>query len=414
MPQAAIMINGTVGSNDDLPINTIVQFDNQNQGGELTFNWSIIDQPPGAPDVLSSLIAKNPTFTPKKEGTYLIRLVVNAGMDTQEVDEQIVGVRQLKTRERVPAFTETIQDGGGWNSAADSWLRRVDRMSADPGVMVGVNASGGPLARGTLVQINAETIIKTGLPGQEPLPNYLVADGSAGFASYRQFDQPILIVEGTVDGGVGPVPAGALMRARLFGPFYGLSVPSGPAVAVPLYPNNGVGSGQLVELGDVTVSLLQRQLAIVIASPGGPVVDVWYQGVGRMPEAQMIVFGNGSTPAVGGSTVFLTPYFEKDVAPATEAGVPIFQPGVIASMLINARVATAGAALTLTARKNGIDTVGSAVLAAGATQGFNVGFQAFKVAFGDVLSMKCVAGGGIAAGATDIYAVAMYLPTALF
>ena len=65
MPSANISINGVDGSNADLPINVLVQLGNQNTGGEVTFNWTIVDQPPGLDDMLSSATLQNPTFTPK-------------------------------------------------------------------------------------------------------------------------------------------------------------------------------------------------------------------------------------------------------------------------------------------------------------------------------------------------------------
>jgi hypothetical protein len=415
MPTAQIMVNGFVGSNDDVPINVLVQLNNNNQGGELTFSWTIIDQPPGPADALSSTIAVNPTFTPKKEGTYLIRVVVNSGLSTQQIDEQIVGVRQLKTRERVPAFTETNQDGGGWQGAADSWLRRLDRLAADPGLVVGVNASGGPLSRGTLVQLNHDTVIKAGLPGQEVLADFIVADPSGGLtAAYRAFDEPLLIVEGAVDGTVGPVANGDLVRARLFGLFTGLTVAGAPGLGVPLYPGAGGSAGELVPVTDVNLGLLQRQLGYVVHSPGGNLVDIWFQGVGRMPPPQMLVFGSGTTSNVGGTTQFLNPMFSPNAAETTEPQIPIFAPGIITAMLVRARVAPVGADLTLTARKNGIDTTDVATLLAGFNGAVSSSLFTFPVVFNDLISIKCVTGGGIVSGAADLYAVLMYLPRSLF
>ena len=46
MPQAKILVNGIIGSNDDVTINTLVQLNNQNIGGESTYSWAILEQPP--------------------------------------------------------------------------------------------------------------------------------------------------------------------------------------------------------------------------------------------------------------------------------------------------------------------------------------------------------------------------------
>ena len=53
MPQALIKINAVIGSDDDLPLDTLVQLDNENIGGEVTYLWEILDQPAGTPDVSS-------------------------------------------------------------------------------------------------------------------------------------------------------------------------------------------------------------------------------------------------------------------------------------------------------------------------------------------------------------------------
>ena len=54
MTQALITVNAVAGSNTDLPINTLVQLNNTGNGGEITYAWSILDQPPGTADALSS------------------------------------------------------------------------------------------------------------------------------------------------------------------------------------------------------------------------------------------------------------------------------------------------------------------------------------------------------------------------
>ena len=64
MPQALITVNAVVGSNDDLPIDTLVTLANDNVGGETTYLWEIVDQPVGTADTLSSTSAPSVTFTP--------------------------------------------------------------------------------------------------------------------------------------------------------------------------------------------------------------------------------------------------------------------------------------------------------------------------------------------------------------
>jgi len=186
--QALITINGVPGSNSDLPINTLVQLNNQNNGGETTFHWSILYQPPGPADTLSSTVIQNPTFTPKKEGTYLIRLIVNQGQASEQRNQVIVGIRQLKTLQRVPATGETTEDTNWSEPAVNEQLRLLSDIAADPGLRVvelGYNA-----AVGDVVKFDNLTTIKAGLPGSEQL---LVAN-LASAASAADVSEALAVV----------------------------------------------------------------------------------------------------------------------------------------------------------------------------------------------------------------------------
>jgi len=217
MPAAVIKINGVVGSNDDLPINVLVLLDNQNAGGEITYLWSIVDQPLGAADALSATNIQNPTFTPKKEGTYLLKLVVNQALVSEVTDTKIVGIRQVKKPAlRIPAAGETLEDGTtGWAPAVDAFLRTIDSVQADPGVLVGVNGGGTALAAGVVYCVRpiGITSIKLGLPGEETfVPTFAIALATLA----QQFlEGPLYAAEGGVDG--APAGAGILMRVRRFG-----------------------------------------------------------------------------------------------------------------------------------------------------------------------------------------------------
>ena len=232
MPQAKILINAVPGSNTNLPINTLVQLDNQNTGGEVSYLWDIIDQPPGPADALSAVNVQNPLFTPKKEGTYLIKLIVNQALPTEQEDRVVAAIVQLKTLERIPAAGETTEadSADGWASASNSYLRRIDRLPADPGVFVGQNSSGGVLVRGGIVRCTASPTIKTGLPGQEVVPGF----STAVAASLANVDEPLCVVEGTV-AGLSSVPNGALMKVRQLGLFETLTGAGTAAVGDPVY-----------------------------------------------------------------------------------------------------------------------------------------------------------------------------------
>lgn len=266
MPQARIKINGVLGSNTDLPINTLVQLDNQNIGGESTYNWTILDQPPGTADTFSSPTLQNPTFTPKKEGTYLIELVVNQGLSDEQKNRVVVGILQLKTRERIPAAGETTEadTADGWALANNAMLRRMDLLFADPGILVGVAGAAG-LVRGDVLRCTALATIKTGLPGQEQVPSFTKALAT----TLAQVDELLVVLESGVDGSTTPA-SGALIKVRYIGKFTGLS--GTPAVGDPVYVSD---TGVLT----LAAGTVRRQLGSVARVSGG-LYDVWCNGVG--------------------------------------------------------------------------------------------------------------------------------------
>lgn len=284
MPQAQITINAVVGSNDDLTLDAIVQLDNNNIGGEVSFLWEILDQPTGPADILSNATIQNPTFTPKKEGTYLIRLTVNEGLPDEDIDSAIAAIRQLKTRERVPAAGETLEDNAsrGWAEDANVFLRTVDTHIADPGTLVGVNATAGTLARGTVIRATSSETIKTGLPGEEDVPGFTTAPATDG----ANLDELLLVVEGGVDGS-DPVSAGALLIARFIGRLSGITLGGGAV-------------GDVVFVSDTATLALTpgtsaRQVGS-ISSIDGADRDIWFAGTqaGNAAPADLayVIYGN--------------------------------------------------------------------------------------------------------------------------
>ena len=272
MPQAKITINSVPGSDTNLTINTLVALDNQNVGGELTYAWSILDQPPGAVDSLSSVSIQNPFFTPKKEGTYLLKLIVNQGLPTEQEDRVVAAVKQLKTLERIPAAGETTEadTSDGWATASNSYLRRMDALLVDPGVMVGVNASGGTLVRGNIVRAPGVEFIKATLPGAEGLPGFTRAHANV----LGEIDELLCVVESDITGigvsipGTGPTEA-RLMRVRYIGRF--VAITGTPAAGDTVYVNDG---GSL----SLTPGTIRRRVGSVMT--GAYTNDVWFNGVG--------------------------------------------------------------------------------------------------------------------------------------
>jgi len=259
MPQALITVNAVVGSNDDLPIDTLVTLANDNVGGETTYLWEIVDQPVGTADTLSSTSAPSVTFTPKKEGSYLIKLTVNGTLENKVV----CAVRQLKTRMRVPAASETseVNSTKGWALAANLVLQLAETAKTDPGVFIGV--ADGSLSVGQVVRVVSTTTIKATLPGQEVLSRW----GSANATTAATCRGMLGVVVQSVDGGA--ITAGKLFQVRTVGLAQGLSVSGSPAL------------GALVYLDDSgTLSATQgtvRRIVGHVAAGSGPYA-VWWDG----------------------------------------------------------------------------------------------------------------------------------------
>ena len=262
MVQAKITINAVIGSDDDLPINTLVQLGNQNTGGELTYAWQILAQPVGPVDALSSTVIQNPTFTPRKEGTYLIKLTVNQSLATEKSDQVIAAVRQLKTRTRVPAAGETSENGAaGWASpaAANYSLQLLDTMRADPGLEVCV-VDDPAVAIGTVVRYGSIVTIKSGLPGQEDLLGVYQASASTPIS------EPLGYVVQTVDG--NPLAVGSLVVVRRFGLQASPAI-VGAVIGQPVYLDN---AGALSATSGATV----RQVGVFVDA--GLTTAIYFDG----------------------------------------------------------------------------------------------------------------------------------------
>lgn len=230
MPVANISVNGVAGPDFVVPINTIVSLTNVNVGGEVTYNWTILDQPEGTADVLSNSAIQSPTFTPKKEGTYLLQLVVNLGLGTQSIDYVTIALIELKTGLVIPAAGETITADSikGWAKRLNRNLVALTNMIADSGVLV-AQATGTGLV-GKLVLLTGISTIKAGLPGQEDVPNAQVADGTHTWAR-------VGMCIGTPDGSAQANGGLILVRVRGLHPA-SLNPAGSPAVGDPIYIAN--------------------------------------------------------------------------------------------------------------------------------------------------------------------------------
>lgn len=240
MPAADIEINGVAASDDDLPINALVQLSNADIGGEITYLWEILDQPEGTADALSSSSLENPTFTPKKEGTYLLRLTVNFSLASEKRDTKIVGIRHLKTNERIPAALETFEGdtAKGWKPAVNRVLALTDDVSRDANLVVVVLPAAAVPAIGHIVRFSGTSLIKTGLPGEERL---LKVDKALATVAANVNGTLAIVV--TTPTGDAPA-ANGLAIARRWG-LVELDFAGSPAVGDPVYVDDA-GTAALV------------------------------------------------------------------------------------------------------------------------------------------------------------------------
>jgi hypothetical protein len=128
------------------------------------------------------------------------------------------------------------------------------------------------------------------------------------------------------------------------------------------------------------------------------------EAVSRTYGPSFVMFGNTSTPTGVG---YLDPGGNIDrVAPATEAKIAPPNPngGVVQRLSVKARTGPAGGSQTFTLRVNGVDTLATVDLAAGATEASVTLSTANAVGFAalDDLSVKTSGNGGIATGAIDV------------
>lgn len=254
MVQALITINGIAGSNPPngvpLIINSVVQLDNINNGGEISWLYEFLDRPEGSLASFSNPAIQNPTFTPDVEGTYLIRLKVNATLVSEQIDTVIAAVLHQKTNLRIPAALETTESSAlrGWAQDVNRQLRLLTNFKGDPGTFVCISTSGN--VRGNVVTFDSASTINTGLPEEELLPSASTALAT----SAADMLQPLFVVESAIDGDT-TVGTGELMNVRESG-FYGpVSSLGAPVVGDPVYVSN---LGLISDLAGTNVRIIGR------------------------------------------------------------------------------------------------------------------------------------------------------------
>jgi hypothetical protein len=293
MARAQIKINGSDSRFTAVAIGGAVALSNDDNGGETSYAWTLVDQPEGTADTLSATNVRDVTLTPTKEGSYELQLVVN-GTLTQTA---VVAVLDTRTGERIPAATETTESGTaeGWALAVKRILARVLHASVDGNVVVARTPGG--IAAGAIVSLTSQVTVNTGTQAAFDVTSIAAALGTATHA-----DRLGVLVDGVVPGSLG---AGALVLVRMFGLVAGSGAGS-PSVGDPVYLSD-TGTAAL------TPGTIRRAIGTVVASSGGlyrwviesGVLDPGNQFSGRMLTAPIQLTGSGSGTFPAGTCVVM-------------------------------------------------------------------------------------------------------------
>ena len=231
---AIIQINSGTGgvSNDNLPLDTIVTLTSVDTALH-SYTWAIVSQPEGPNDniVGSGQIV---TFTPTKEGSYLVKLTVDFGYPSEDSQQLIAAVRELETGDRIPAIGETTENSvnDGWANPVDSVLQRVTRFT-DAGVLPGVAAES--LAVGDVVYASDTYTLAAGLPGERVVANWSKAHADVPAEVQGVFG----VVVGSVLG--GSIGADDVITVQTTGLYQGVPFASAPSVGDPVFISDAAG-----------------------------------------------------------------------------------------------------------------------------------------------------------------------------
>ena len=271
-PTADIEFDGTADDEFNGDIDTIIQLSNDSPEAVTTFLWEIVSQPFGNTDVLSATTISNPTFQPKKEGTYVVQLIIDQSLATEQTDRKLFVIREFKSNQRIPGAQEDIEAGAeGWASGdgntpgMENMLKFLMDSVADPGILVGV--AGVNLAVDDIIQVSGVSTIKFGLPGVEELPTIITAPATLAV----NVEGMIGIMKHRV-GSTGGASAGDTVFMRVFG-LIDTSFAGPTTVGAPVFVNDSAA----ISLAPGAVS---RKVGKVVVAGGG-FFRVFFDGSSR-------------------------------------------------------------------------------------------------------------------------------------
>jgi len=246
---AIIQINsGTPGvSNDNLPLDGLVTLTSVNTALH-SYTWAIVSQPEGPNDniVGSGQVV---TFTPTKEGSYLVKLTVDFGYPSEDSQQLIAAVRELETGNRIPAIGETVENSvnDGWANPVDAILQRVTRFT-DAGVQPGAAAEA--LAVGDVVYASDTYTLAAGLPGARVVAKWALAHANVVTEVQGVFG----VVAGSVLG--GGIATDDVITVQTTGLYQGVPFGSAPTVGDPVFISDAAGLS-------LTQGTIKRQIGTV-------------------------------------------------------------------------------------------------------------------------------------------------------
>lgn len=125
MATSSININGTLAPLLTASIGSTYTLSNSNNVGVNTWKWEIADKPPGSTATLTTSTSATATIQPDKQGSYLIRLIVNG--DT--ISTAVISVPTELMGLRIPAANEKteVDSTRGWATAISDALLAAER-----------------------------------------------------------------------------------------------------------------------------------------------------------------------------------------------------------------------------------------------------------------------------------------------